>query len=462
MRALVVSRSTSSGASGFRVAVLNAPASPSERRVDRGAILLGADAGSDIVVTAPSVSRRHVQLCVDERGVELLDLGSRNGTYLEGKKVQRALLQGESNVRLGDVKVLVAPLPTQIESQPDAHGFDEILGEAPLMRRLIVTLGRLRGSSVPLLLEGESGTGKEVVARAAHVSSSAPAAPFVAVNCAAMDRALARSELFGHRRGAFTGAIEARAGAFELAHGGTLFLDEINGLPLDVQPLLLRALETERVSRMGDSQERTVKVRLIAASNRPLAREVAEGRFRDDLFYRLNVVRLVLPPLRERGDDIPLLAQHFAKSFGMEPLAEETLDDLRSYAWPGNVRELRNVLRGYAAIGVLPNLSSASELGYTELLRRVLDPEKPYHEQKERLLGEFIDVYLAMLLERTGGNQSEASRLSGLDRAHLNKMVTRLKRSGTTLNDELTQVPPSHADVGHQPKLRPRGRAGAE
>jgi len=306
-----------------------------------------------------------------------------------------------------------------------------VLGQCPAMRAVHCMLERLQHSSVPLLIEGESGTGKDVVARTAHAISAVRTGPFVAVNCGAMDRSLARSELFGHRRGAFTGAIEARIGAFELADGGTLFLDEIGELPLDVQPLLLRALETDQVIRIGDNVERNVQVRLITATNRDLSFEVEAGRFRTDLFYRLNVVRLVLPPLRERVDDIEFLALRFATEFGLGPLSGEVLDALRSYHWPGNIRELRNALRGYAAVGVLQlREPSQRELSYVELMRRAIDVDKPYQAQKERLLSQFIDVYLSLLLDRTKGNQSEAARIAGLDRAYLNKMVSRLKRVG--------------------------------
>jgi len=300
------------------------------------------------------------------------------------------------------------------------------------MRQLFEILDRLQPSIVPLLIEGESGTGKDVVARSVHASSVLKDGPFVAVNCGAMDRALARSELFGHRRGAFTGAIEGRVGAFELANSGTLFLDEIGELPLDVQPLLLRALETEKVTRVGDTAEREVRVRLIAATNRDLSREVSAGRFRMDLFYRLNVVRLVLPPLRERVEDIELLALHFAREFEVAPLTKEILAALKSYHWPGNIRELRNVLRGYAAVGVLAFRDPAQrDSTYVDLVRRAIDIDKPYQEQKERLLSNFIDVYLSLLLDRTKGNQSEAARIAGLDRAYLNKMLSRLRRIGS-------------------------------
>jgi DNA-binding NtrC family response regulator len=418
------------GWSSATVQVLDASASPSERAFSRGSILIGAGLGADVVIDDASVSRRHLQLSLLAEGLEVVDLGSRNGTYFQGQRISRLLLERGATLRLGNVQLRVQPTArAALEAAPEAASFGNVLGRCDAMRKVFGMLHRLKGSAVPLLLEGESGTGKDVVARAVHAESSVAAGPFVAVNCGAIDRALARSELFGHRRGAFTGAVEARAGAFELAHGGTLFLDEIGELPLDVQPLLLRALETERVVRIGEAEERPVRVRLVAATHRDLFADVQAQRFRADLYYRLNVVRIALPPLRERRDDIELLARHFGQELGIQELGAELLGVLCSHHWPGNVRELRNVLRGYAAVGALSlNGNKPEQLPYAELLRRTLDLAQPYHQQKERLLSEFADAYLQLLLTHTGGNQSEAARIAGLDRAHLNKMVSRFKR----------------------------------
>jgi DNA-binding NtrC family response regulator len=288
-------------------------------------------------------------------------------------------------------------------------------------------LSRLEDSLVNVLIEGESGTGKEVVARAIHEHSAVARGPFVAINCGALDRTLVRSELFGHRRGAFTTAVEGRIGAFELAAGGTLFLDEIGELPLDVQPVLLRALESETVVRVGECIERPVKARLLAATNRDLAVDVRERRFREDLYYRLMVVKLHIPPLRQRIEDVVGLAEHFATELQLGKLSSEVLSQLCERRWLGNVRELRNALKAFAALGVLPG-AEESDAGVLEAaLTSAVDVTRPYEECKRELVEAFRRVFVQRLLERTSGNQSEAARLSGLERSYLNKVVNTKK-----------------------------------
>ena len=242
----------------------------------------------------------------------------------------------------------------ELENLEGRASYGELVGSSSAMRQVFGMLSRLESSLVNVLVERESGTGKELVARAIHEHSPAAAGPFVALNCGAMDRSLARSELFGHRRGAFTGASEAHAGAFEAASGGTLFLDEIGELPYDVQPLLLRALEAGAITRMGDTDQHLVKVRIVAATNRDLASEVRAGNFRDELYFRLAVVRIALPPLRDRPEDIALLAQRFAQEVGLSELGADVSRELGRRRWPGNARELRNAIHAYAVLGSVP------------------------------------------------------------------------------------------------------------
>jgi DNA-binding NtrC family response regulator len=240
---------------------------------------------------------------------------------------------------------------------------------------------------------------------------------------------LVRSELFGHARGSFTGASEARGGAFEAAEDGTLFLDEIGELPAEVQPVLLRALENGVVTRVGENNERPVKVRLLAATNRDLLELANERRFREDLYYRLAVVRLATPSLRERRDDIEPLARHFAEQLGLAELPEDVLQDLSTREWPGNVRELRNALRAYVALGSLsiaPPISPGGEL--EEALADAIDLTRPYAELKERLMETFLRLYVERLLTHTGGNQSEAARISGMERSYFSKVARRLTK----------------------------------
>jgi transcriptional regulator with GAF, ATPase, and Fis domain len=285
---------------------------------------------------------------------------------------------------------------------------------------------RLEASLATVLIQGESGTGKELVARALHEHSPVASGPFVPVNCGALERSLVRSELFGHKKGSFTGAVSSREGAFEIADTGTLFLDEVGELPLEVQPVLLRALELGSIARVGETKERMVKVRVIAATNRDLTVDVESGQFRRDLYYRLAVVKLTIAPLRERPLDVEALARHYADELGMPEVPPELLADFRGRAFPGNIRELRNALHAHAAIGFASHPSNVAPSELESALRRSVDVTRPYAEQKDALLKSFQRLFVEILLQHTKGNQSEAARLSGLERSYLNKIVGRL------------------------------------
>ncbi len=251
--------------------------------------------------------------------------------------------------------------------------------------------------------------------------------PLVALNCGAIPRELISSELFGHKKGAFTGATEARKGAFDSADGGTLFLDEIGELPLDLQPVLLRALESGDIRALGGDGEHHVDVRVIAATNKRLEDEVEGGRFRADLFFRLAVIRLSIPPLRARPEDIEILALAFARAANLDELPGHIVERLRSHSWPGNARELKNAILAYAALGVLPEPTRAKggllSLGLGELV----DVRRPYAEQKDELQERFMRIYLEQLLAYTNGNQTAAARISGLDRSYIGKLLARFK-----------------------------------
>ena len=331
-----------------------------------------------------------------------------------------------SRLRIGsaELRVEVDPDALVAASGGTPTVYRGLLGASPPMGKLFARLSRLEGSLVNVLIEGESGVGKELVASALHQGSSLASESLVTLNCGALPRELIASELFGHRKGAFTGAVADRAGAFERADGGTLFLDEIGELPVDVQPMLLRALESGEVARVGGDAPVHVKVRVIAATNRSLSSEVAAGRFREDLFFRIAVVTLDVPPLRERSEDIPSLAGSFAKSEGMGALPEDVLVELSTRPWPGNVRELRNAIRAFAALGEIPDLKGAqagSELD--RALAKVVDPARPYAEQKEELAARFSRIYLDLVMRKVGGNQTEAARIAGLDRGYLGKLL---------------------------------------
>jgi DNA-binding NtrC family response regulator len=300
------------------------------------------------------------------------------------------------------------------------------------MRRVFHVLERVARSDSTVLLEGESGTGKELAAEGLHRESGREG-PFVAVDCGAIPPTLIESELFGHARGAFTGAVADKAGPFEEADGGTLLLDEIGELPLELQPKLLRALETRAVRRVGENQPRPFSARVVAATNRTLAQEVAEGRFRQDLYFRISVIRVRLPPLRERRDEIPRLVAHFLGQLGQDPAApppEAMMHMLCAHAWPGNVRELRNVVERLALV---PGMSPQFYLGGgaeapgpgAAVAGAAFDLDAPFHEGKRRTVEQFEREYLARHLDRAGGNISELAREIGLSRQSCHRLLSR-------------------------------------
>jgi transcriptional regulator with GAF, ATPase, and Fis domain len=302
-------------------------------------------------------------------------------------------------------------------------------------------LERIAPTDATVLLGGETGTGKEVLARAIVTSSARASKPFIVVDCGAVSYSLIESELFGHERGAFTGAVSARQGAFELADTGTVFLDEIGELPLDVQPKLLRVLEAREYRRVGGNKPMHTNVRVIAATKRDLLREVEAGKFREDLYFRLAVVPVIVPPLRLRRDDIPLLARHILKASGADlSISAESLTALASHDWPGNVRELRNVIEraiymaqatGSREIGVVTPTAAAppSDAGFA------FEAGKTYRETRARFDAEFERRYVKWLLGRHGGNVSAAAREAKMDRKHLYDMAKKHGLRGAESDD---------------------------
>lgn len=390
--------------------------------------MVGSAPGTDLTISDRAVSRRHVELRLVPEGVSVRDLGSRNGTFYLGQRIESMVLAAGGRIVLGANATLVIDADEQTLAQGVSYQGDEYrgaVGASPAMRRLFGVLQRLEGSLVTVLLEGESGVGKEVIARALHDGSRVAAAPFVAVNCGAIPRDLIASELFGHRRGAFTGAVEARRGAFEVANGGTLFLDEIAELPVEVQPMLLRVLEAGEIRPVGEDQARTVKVRLIAATHRDLDQLVKQGEFREDLYYRLAVVRLRVPPLRERPEDVEPLSLRFARAEGLDGLPKKVLDALRSRSFAGNARELRNLVQAYVALGTLPEPVGSGRDVRTLALRQAVDLKRPFLEQRDELVDAFTRIYLDALLSHTNGNQSAAAALAGLDRTYLGRLLAK-------------------------------------
>jgi len=305
---------------------------------------VGSDPANAVFIEDRFISSLHLRVSRREGGFYVRDAGSTNGTYFNGARVYELVLPLNSVLQLGGAELCFEPV-----SPPGKLPVHGLIGKEPAMRRLVGQLERIAPSDVTVMLLGESGTGKEVVARALHTLSPRVGQPFLAVNCAALSPALVESELFGHEKGAFTGADAQRPGAFEAAHGGTLLLDEVGELPLELQAKLLRVLESGEVKRVGSNRAFRVDVRVVAATHRDLLTEVSQGRFRADLYYRLSVLPLMLPSLRERREDIRLLAEHFVRRF--EPREVEVkftpaaLKKLKEHSWPGNVRELRNVVQ---------------------------------------------------------------------------------------------------------------------
>jgi two-component system nitrogen regulation response regulator GlnG len=411
-----------------RLRVVDAHASPAMFRLARGACRVGAGDAADFVVKDPTVSRLHAEFEIVGNHIALRDLGSRNGTFLYGQKIERAVLSAGTRVRLGRVEVEIEPDAPPAPSPFAECAYGRLQGASSAMRRMFALLGRIEHSLATVLVSGESGSGKELVARAIHERSRVSGGPFVSINCGTLERNLAKSELFGHARGSFTGAIDHRAGAFELAHGGTLFLDEIGEMPLDVQPFLLRALELGVVVRLGESHERSVKARVIAATHRDLGGLVKQGRFREDLLHRLLVVKVTVPPLRERMEDVALLAQCFAAALDLPSLPVDVVQRLSASPLSGNVRELKNIVEAYSVLGEIPESSMERCAESALSLRHWIDVTKPYAEQKERLLDAFLAEYVEGLIDQTGGNQSEAARISGLARSYLNRLLGAKRR----------------------------------
>jgi transcriptional regulator with GAF, ATPase, and Fis domain len=397
-------------------------------RLRAGRCVIGSEPGADLVISAESVSRRHAELELAPEGVTVRDLGSRNGTFFLGQRIQHMTLAIGGHLEIGQERVAVEADADALAGELDYPftEYGELVGVSQPMRRLFALLTRLEGSLATVLVEGESGVGKELVARAIHHASSVCDGPFVPINCGAISRELTGSELFGHRRGAFSGAVEERKGAFESAHGGTLFLDEVGELPLEVQPALLRALESGEVRRVGSDRVERVSVRIVAATNRRLDEEVTLGRFRSDLFYRLAVVRLAVAPLRERPEDVEPLARRLGREAGVAELPAELVARLRRHDFPGNVRELKNTIASFAALRVLPAAGPMRPAPASDqLIAALVDADRPYLELREEIIERFSKVYLERILERAGHNQTAAAKLAGLDRTYFGRLLAR-------------------------------------
>jgi DNA-binding NtrC family response regulator len=420
-----------------KLVVLGGSAEGIERALDRP-LTLGSDPDCDIRLLDRGVSRRHARFSLRDGRAWVLDLDSRNGTYVESARIKEAELPLGVVVRLGETPIGVYPRLYAREVEPSAHDhFGQLHGRSLAMREVFAVLERVAASDSTVLIEGESGTGKELAALSLHRASLRASGPYVVCDCTTISKELAESELFGHRRGSFSGAFADHVGAFQQADGGTIFLDELGELPADLQPKLLRVLESGEVRRVGDSKPQKVDVRVIAATNRSLKAEARRGRFRSDLLYRLAVVCVRMPPLRARPEDIAGIAEQLLRD-RLAPgdrVEGSNLRRLTSYSWPGNVRELRNCLnRAYALAtrssgavrfqDLVLNLAADEEqpatLGYSF---PGVDVPLPYKDAKQRLITQFESQYLQSLMHRHGGNVTHAAKAAGLSRKHLYELL---------------------------------------
>jgi len=409
----------------FRVAVVAGPDAGVAREIEGGTLLVGSHANNDLALTDKGVSRYHLELQLRADGLLVTDVGSTNGTFQGSARIQSIVLVGPARLRLGNVTELdVRPDDVEVAVAEFAGDrFGNAIGAAPSMRELFALLDRVAPTEATVLLQGETGTGKELLADAIHRRSPRAGGPFVVVDCGALPRDLIGSELFGHARGAFTGAAGPKRGLVEEADGGTLFLDEVGELPLDLQPQLLRVLEKREVRPIGETKPRKVSIRVVAATHVDLAAAVRAGAFREDLYFRLAVVRATVPPLRKRKEDVPLLVRAILDELGRSDFVvpPHVLAKLQAHDWPGNVRELRNVVEGSLSLTGAEVPLPTADAAPGALAKDVLD--KPFKEAKGLLVEAFEREYLTHLLDRHRGNISRAAQEAGIDRNYIHRLV---------------------------------------
>ncbi|HEY3804016.1 MAG TPA: sigma 54-interacting transcriptional regulator [Kofleriaceae bacterium] len=410
-----------------RLVVIDGPDRGSDLVVTTAASRIGTGPDAALALTDPSVSRAHAEVRWTGRFVEVVDLGSKNGTFAGDVRVHRADLFSGGELRLGNTTLKVVPDDVALDPQESgATQSGALVAGSKVMRQLFTLIDQLAASDVSVLIDGETGVGKELVAEEIHRRSKRAAEPFVVVDCGAVADELIESTLFGHVRGAFTGATADRTGMFGDADLGTVFIDEVGELPLDLQPALLRVLDRRMIRPVGATAFRPIDIRVVAATHRDLGERIDAGAFREDLYYRLAVVRIAVPALRERRDDIPLLVRHFLRG---SPLAvdDATMARLVAYDWPGNVRELRNAIEGAVAmspgdtlvVGELKGRHSAPKLE-----RAGGAAQQAFRDAKAAAIDAFERRYLTELV---AGHDTlaGAADAAGMDRKHLRVLLAR-------------------------------------
>jgi DNA-binding NtrC family response regulator len=416
-----------------------------------GRCVLGSAPHCDVIISDQAVSRVHAEIEPRDEGIWIRDLNSRNGTFVEGVPVESACVLHGFTIRVGATDVVVNYADAEhkpVESWPSER-FGPLVGRSQVMRELFATLARLGPLECCIMIAGETGTGKELVARAIHQASMRASGPFVVVDCATLSESLMEAELFGHAKGAFTGAHNSRAGAIETADGGTVFLDEIGELPIGMQPKLLRVLESSSVRRIGETKHRSVNVRFLTATHRDLLSMVNRSEFREDLYFRLAVLPVRVPALRERVEDIELLLSHFAGG-ALGWLTPSVLRALEGRPWRGNVRELRNFAERARAIGPTEALNlSMDSVDTREPITAVISrpPElmlpratpgpqrvaadvneapsfsQPFRTFREEWIGHGERQFLGVLLERHQNNVAAAAKEAGIDRTYMYRLM---------------------------------------
>jgi DNA-binding NtrC family response regulator len=415
--------------SKFELKVTGGPDKGAKHVFGQEVVQVGTARGNEVVLTDRTVSRFHLKVETSGGVYTLTDLGSTNGTYLAGHRIQSAYLDDETFIDLGNSRLRFKPLGDHITVDlPNRDRMGGLIGASPRMRQLYGVLGRIADSDLPVVIEGETGTGKELVAHIIHENSPRASQPFEVLDCGAIPDTLIESELFGHVRGAFTGAERERQGIFERAHGGTVFLDELGELKVSLQPKLLRVLETGEIRRVGGSNPIRVDVRVVAATHRSLRELVNRNQFREDLYYRLAGCKVELPPLRDRAEDIPLLVGHFLRALRRAgqrsvpaALDEDTMSSFTGYPWPGNVRQLRNAVERLAVMGAAdltgeqsgPRPTPGISMGAA--IRMSLKDAKEAFERK----------YLEELMARHNGDVKKAAEFAEIHPKSLARLLRR-------------------------------------
>lgn len=440
---------------GGRIKVLK-PGARNPGWVDIGTdpVIVGRNAACQVVLEDGKVSAVHAEFVATEHGVRVRDLGSRNGTFIAGVRVADVFLLTATKMRLGETEIQFEPVRPEKITVSAIPTFGPMVAQSAGMRTIFEKLSKVASTDLTVLITGETGTGKELVAQAVHLGSARAKKPFVVVDCGSIPPTLAEATLFGHERGAFTGAVDKRLSPFLEADGGTIFLDELGELPIDVQPKLLRALAERRIKSVGGSSYREVDVRVLAATRRDLVRAVNTNAFRSDLYFRVAQVKVEMPALRQRVEDIPVLVRKMLKDLGgeesdYERVSNETLERLMRHDWPGNVRELRNAVQvAFALAGEGEEIDIAAHLGSlaeTPQASPVIGggggggggagggagvsfasfKGRQFQEAKRDVLARFERDYFAALAEEAKGNVSEMARRAGMERAHVRAYLRR-------------------------------------